>query len=34
MAGTLKAAPRLVVAVASSDVGYNFSVVLRNGWSG
>ncbi len=29
---TLNAAPRLVMAVASSDVGYNFSVVLRNGW--
>jgi 3-oxoacyl-[acyl-carrier-protein] synthase II len=30
---TLNAAPRLIVAVASSDVGYNFSVVLRNGWA-
>jgi 3-oxoacyl-[acyl-carrier-protein] synthase II len=26
--------PRLIMAVASSDVGYNFSVVLRNGWVG
>jgi 3-oxoacyl-[acyl-carrier-protein] synthase II len=30
----LKAPPRLILAVASSDVGYNFSVVLRSGWSG
>jgi 3-oxoacyl-[acyl-carrier-protein] synthase II len=30
---TLKGAPRLIMAVASSDVGYNFSVVLRNGWA-
>ena len=29
---TLSATPRLIMAVASSDVGYNFSVVLRNGW--
>jgi len=29
---TLSAAPRLIMAVASSDVGYNFSVVLRSGW--
>jgi 3-oxoacyl-[acyl-carrier-protein] synthase II len=28
----LAAPPRLIMAVASSDVGYNFSVVLRNGW--
>jgi len=31
---TLDAPPRLILAVASSDVGYNFSVVLRNGWVG
>jgi 3-oxoacyl-[acyl-carrier-protein] synthase II len=29
---TLAAPPRLIMAVASSDVGYNFAVVLRNGW--
>jgi 3-oxoacyl-[acyl-carrier-protein] synthase II len=30
----LSAPPRLMLAVASSDVGYNFSIVLRNGWTG
>jgi 3-oxoacyl-[acyl-carrier-protein] synthase II len=30
----LAAPPRLVLAVASSDVGYNFAVLLRNGWAG
>jgi len=30
----LDSPPGLILAVASSDVGYNFAVVLRNGWVG